>query len=264
MTLRRILLALYSLVFIAACGGLIGLVWNEDQKLDIDLADGDFSMEAFITATNTWQVIATTVLSLLILFGLWTLLMALLPAAERRGGGLLRLKQADGGTVEVTSQSLERLVSDELEALPEVRQAIPRVRVSGGGVDTDVLAVIEPQESIAHVTTVVGDTVRRAFKEQVGVTNVRRPNIRISYEPVKGRPVVEGGRPQPTRPVAPAATDSEGEPVNWPPPPPDVGRPETEPGQEQAAPWPSNWEPGSSTTQTAEKPADTATEREEQ
>src|SRR5687767_2817097 len=110
MTLRRILLALYSLVFIAACGGLIGLVWNEDQKLDVDLADGDFHMEAFITANDTWQVIATTVLGVLIAFGLWTLLLALLPAGEGRRAGLLRLKQADGGTVEVTSQSLERLV----------------------------------------------------------------------------------------------------------------------------------------------------------
>jgi hypothetical protein len=264
MTLRRILLALYSLLFIAACGGLIGLVWNEDQKLDIDLADGDFNMEAFITATDTWQVIATTVLGVLIVFGLWTLLLALLPAGERRGSGMLRLKQADGGTVEVTSQSLERLVGDELEALPEVRQAIPRVRVSGGTVDTDVLAVIEPQESIAHVTTVVSDTVRRAFKEQVGVTNVKRPNIRISYEPVKGRPIVEGGRPQPTRPIAPPPRDGEVEAGNWPPPPPDVAPRAESANEPEAAPWPSNWEPAASAARPEEKTVDATPERDEQ
>jgi hypothetical protein len=219
-------------------------------------------MEAFITANDTWQVIATTALGVLIAFGLWTLLLALLPAGEGRRAGMLRLKQADGGMVEVTSQSLERLVRDELEALPEVRQAVPRVRVSGGSVDTDILAVIEPQESIAHVTAVIGDTVRRAFKEQVGVTNVKRPNIRISYEPVKGRPVVEGGRPQPTRPIAPPSRNGEEDAVNW-PPPPDVSRPEAEAEDESTTPWPSNREPGA-TTQTAERSAETATEREEQ
>ncbi|MGH2609238.1 MAG: hypothetical protein ACRDHF_09135, partial [Tepidiformaceae bacterium] len=138
------------------------------------------------------------------------------------------------------------------------------VRVSGGSVDTDVLAVIEPQATISHVTTVVGDTVRRAFKEQVGVTNVKRPNIRISYEPVKGRPLADGARPQPTRPVAPPPRDEGQEPVSWPPPPPDVSRPEAEPETEPTAAWPSNWEPGNSTAQTAEKPAEPATEREEQ
>jgi hypothetical protein len=126
-----------------------------------------------------------------------------------------------------------------------------------------VLAVIEPQASIAHVTTVVGDTVRRAFKEQVGVTNVKRPNIRISYEPVKGRPVVEGTAAA-SRPVAPPPRDEEQEPVSWPPPPPDVSRNEAEPEPEPAAAWQSNWEPGSTTTQAPEKPAETATEREEQ
>jgi hypothetical protein len=93
MTLRRILLAFYSLLLIAACGGLIGLVWNEDQKLDIDLADGDFNLEAFVTANDTWQVIATVVLALVILFGLWTLLMSLLPA----GGARSRHVAAEAG-----------------------------------------------------------------------------------------------------------------------------------------------------------------------
>jgi hypothetical protein len=244
MTLRRMLLALYSLVFIAACGGLIALTWNEDQKLDIDIADGDFNMQAFITADDTWQIIATTVLGLLILFGLWTLLMALLPASSG-SSGMLRLKQADGGTVEVTSQALERLVRDEVEALPDVRQAVPRVRVSGGSVETDALVVIEQQASIAHVTTVVNDAINRAFKEQVGVTNVKRPNIRISYDTVKGRPVSDGSasrRLDPTRPVSPPA-DAEGEPVAWPPPPPDVVRPEPEQDAAPQETWPDDWDP---------------------
>ena len=240
MTLRRILLALYSLLLIAACGGLIGLTWNEDQKLDISAGDGDFSLEAFISATQTWQVIATTVLALFILFGLWTLLMALLPAGSARSSGMLRLKQANGGTVEVTAGALERLVRDELEATPEIRQAIPRVKASGGSVATDALVVIEQQASIAHVTSVVNDTIARAFKEQVGVTSVKRPNIRISYEPVKGQPISERSmRYDSTRPVAPPPREEGAEAVTWPSPPPDVTRADA-PREEPADPWPSD------------------------
>lgn len=246
MTLRRVLLVFYSLLFIAACGGLIGLTWNEDQQLDLNIGDGDYNLLASVTASDAAQILATTILAVLIVFGLWTLLVALLPASGGSSSGLLRLRQADGGTVEVSAQALERLVSDELEALPEVRQAVPRVRVSGGAIDTDVLTVIDQQASIAHVTSLVTDTLNRAYKEQVGVTNVKRPNIRISYDPIKGRPISDGARYSEPRPVAPPPPSvNTTEAVSWPPPPKDVVRhqpPESAP----ADPWPSNdeWKQG--------------------
>jgi hypothetical protein len=92
---------------------------------------------------------------------------------------------------------------------------------------------------------VVNEAINRAFKEQVGVTNVKRPNIRISYEPVKGRPLADGATRvmQPGRPVSPPPA-GEGEPVAWPPPPPDVVRSEPEAETVPASQtWESNWEP---------------------
>ncbi len=231
MTFRRILLALYSLVFIAACGGLIGLIWNENEKLDLDI-NNDFNLQAFITATDSAQTLATAVLGVLIVFGLWTLLMALLPSGSRGSSGMLRLKQSDGGTVEMSAQALERLVREEIESLAEVRQAVPRVRVSGGAVETDALVVIDSAASVAHVTTVVNDAINRAFKEQVGVTNVKRPSIRISYDPVKGQPMGEGEsvrRMDPQRPISPPRATDPSDPVSWPEPPPDVRRAEAAP-----------------------------------
>ncbi|HEX6030200.1 MAG TPA: alkaline shock response membrane anchor protein AmaP [Tepidiformaceae bacterium] len=237
MTLRRVLLALYSLLFIAACGGLIALTWNENEMLDLNV--GDFNLQAFVAASDTAQVVFTTILAVLIVFGLWTLFMAFLPTGQARGG-MLRLKQAQGGTVEVSSQSLESLVRSEIEALSEVRQAVPRVRVAGGSVAVDATVVIEPSANIANVTGDVNDAVKRALREQVGVTDVKRPNIRISYDTIKGHPVTEGRRFDATRPVAPpapAATDEErpADTVSWPPPPPDMrAAPSEEPATEAA------------------------------
>jgi hypothetical protein len=195
------------------------------------------------------------------------LLMALLPAGSARSSGMLRLKQANGGTVEVTAGALERLIRDELEATPEIRQAIPRVKASGGSVATDALVVIEQQASIAHVTSVVNDTIARAFKEQVGVTNVKRPNIRISYEPVKGQPISDRAmRYDSTRPVAPPPREEGSEAVTWPAPPPDVTRADA-PREEHADPWPSDWQPGERTERATDaspaEPAEEAPDRPE-
>ena len=66
---------------------------------------------------------------------------------------MLRLKQAQGGTVEVSSQSLESLVRSEIEALSEVRQAVPRVRVAGGSVAVDATVVIEPSALVVASLT---------------------------------------------------------------------------------------------------------------
>ena len=102
-----------------------------------------------------------------------------LPA--RRGEGsqgrsTLRMKQADGGTVEVSNEAIENLLRDELEQLPEVRRVAPKVRLAGGAVETSLDAWIEPSASIAHATTVLGQGVAGVLRDQVGVTNVRRPD----------------------------------------------------------------------------------------
>lgn len=248
MTFRRILLALYSLVFIAASGGLIGLIWNENEKLDLDI-NNDFNFQAFVTATDSAQILATAILGVLIVFGLWTLLMSMLPAGSGGSTGMLRLKQSDGGTVEMSAQALERLVREEVESLPEVRQAVPRVRVSGGAVETNAIVVIDSTASVSHVTTVVNDAINRAFKEQVGVTNVKRPNIRISYEPVKGQPLGEGDsvrRMDPARPISPPPGSESSDPVSWPEPPADVRRADR-PGpptpDQEAEAWPADVDP---------------------
>jgi hypothetical protein len=40
--LRRTLLVVYSLLVIAGAGGLIGLAWNQDRKLDISIGELNF------------------------------------------------------------------------------------------------------------------------------------------------------------------------------------------------------------------------------
>jgi hypothetical protein len=193
--LRRTFLALYSLLLIAAAAGVAVLAWNEDEKLDLNVSD--LNISAAITSTDSLQWALTALMVAIGLLGLMTFLLAVAKSAQT--GSTLRMRQADGGTVEVSNEAIETLLRDELEQLPEVRRVAPKVRLAGGAVETSLDAWIEPSASIAHATTVLGQGVAGVLRDQVGVTNVRRPAIRIHYDEVAARPV-----PGRTKPQAPA------------------------------------------------------------
>ncbi len=196
--LRRIFLILYSIVLLAAVGGITALAWNQDEQLDLKI--GDLNLQAFVEASNGAKWALTGVLAGIALIATISLLLAVLPSRKGgRAGEALRITQADGGTVEVTAAAIESLLRDELEALPEVQSANPRVKLAGGAVDTYLDVQIEPSASIAHATKLLSSTVEETLREQVGVTSVRRPVIRISYDEMAARPV--GGRR--SRPSAP-------------------------------------------------------------
>lgn len=184
--LRRILLALYSLLLLAAVGGFTSLAWNQDEQLDLDI--GDLNIQAFVESTDDAKYLLTGALAAVALLALFTILIAIWP---RRDGsrGTLRIKQADGGLVDVTPKSVEVLLRDELEALPEVRRAVPTVRLVGGAIDTRVEADIEPSASIAHATKLLTSTVEYVLREHVGVGTTRRPLIRINYDEATARPI---------------------------------------------------------------------------
>jgi len=213
--LRRVLLVIYSVLLLAAVGGLGALAWNQDEQLDLDI--GDLNIQALVTSGDTAKWVFTGVLAGVGLFALVTLLIAIWP---RRAGrkGALRIRQADGGVVEVTPAAVEAILKDELEALPEIQSAKPRVSLSGGAVDTYLDAQIEPSASIAATTRLIGSTVEEVLREQLGVTAVRKPTVRISYDEMAARPVpvrrprpaAAGGpdlRPQRESPVYPGDPD---------------------------------------------------------
>lgn len=184
---RRALLIVYSLLLIAGAGGLIGLAWNQDRKLDLSLSD--LNLQAFISSTDNAKLAFTAICGAVALFGLLTLIVAVMRPSKEKSSGTIRMTQADGGVVEVTAEAVEGLLRQELESYPEVHRVTPRVRLSGGAVETFLDASIDAGANIATVTTMLGQGVTTVLRDQVGVTNVRRPSIKISYD---GAPAPEG------------------------------------------------------------------------
>lgn len=214
--LGRIFLGIYSLAWIGACAGLIALNWTDDQQLDIEVAD--WNLQAFIAADRAEQWIFTAIMATVALLGLFTLFLAFKPySAVRRGS--LRLKQAGGGQVEVTAGALETLVADELRGLSAIHGARARVGTKGGAIATELDLTIAHGASIAEITAAAGDRIAEVFRDQVGVTNVRPPLVRVTYA-------------EAAAPAAPAAPP----PPPPPPPPPEPAQPaapETPAGEEE-------------------------------
>lgn len=198
---RRALLVIYSLLLIAAAGGFIALSWTQDQKLDLKIRS--FNLQALVTSSDNAKYLATVMFGAVALIGLITLLIAVARETRRSGSrGTIRMRQTDGGSVEVTAAAVENLLRDELQRLPEIRRVSPRVRVNAGAVDTFLDATIEPSASISHVTNVLGQGVASVLRDQVGVTNIRRPSVRINY----GEPVDRPAPPPRMQPPSPPLT----------------------------------------------------------
>lgn len=208
--LRRFCLAIYSLLLIAAAGALIALTWADNQQFDWTI--GGWNFQALVNSSNGGKIIFTIILAVIAFIGLLTLILAVFRDSVRNQRGALRLRQSDGGTIEVTGRAIESLLRDELQRLPDVRSVDPHVRLVGGAVDTNLAAVIAPTANIATVTSTLSQGVSNILRDQVGVTNVRRPSIRIEQDaaPDYGRDgarASDGGygyRPDP----APAAMPS--------------------------------------------------------
>lgn len=177
-TLRRILLVVYGLLLLAAVAGAGILLWNQDEQLDLTIQD--FNLQILVTTGDAEKYAATAILVVIGWLAVMSIIVALWP--RRQGSrGALRIRQADGGMVEVTPAAIESLLRDELESLPEVRSVKPKVALAKGSVDTYLDAQIEPSASIASATKLLSTTVEGVLREQVGVTAIRRPTIRISY-----------------------------------------------------------------------------------
>ncbi len=220
--LRRILLAVLSVALLAACGGLFALAWNQEKKLDIRI--GDFNLQAFIVASDGARALFGLLLAAVALVGFLALLAAVWRTGPARSRGMLSLRQQDGGVVELPAATLEGILRDALNAMPEVRRAEPRVDLRSGSVTSHIEAVIQPSVSIAHATKAIADTIHAVLREQVGVTSVARPTIRISYDELAARPAgavppraSAPPQPPPPAPIFPAAREPE--PPRWDDPP---------------------------------------------
>lgn len=202
--LRRAMLSVYSIVLAVVAIVLAGLAWNPDQQLDI--SRGAFALTAHIDASDSAKWGFTAIMAAVVLCCISTLLVAMTtPAARPRTGGSVRVRTPDGGTRSIPLIDIERILKSDIERIPEVQHATPRLGVRGGAIESRVTATVTPGASTRHVTHAISNTTIVTLREEVGVPNVREPEVHLVEGQAPVAPdwneTVEIGRP--TGPVRP-------------------------------------------------------------
>jgi hypothetical protein len=201
--LGRIFLALFSLAWIAAAGALTALAWNEGQMLDLEIES--FTVQAWIDGNTFSKVLFSTVMALVMLIGLVGFVLAFVRTNTTRKGSL-RLRQAEGGVVEVPATALEALVVHALGEMEVIESATAHVALRGGTVESELDLTIGPGASISEVTAGANECLTEVLQEMVGVKNVRRPLVRITIDDTLRSNDWTGAsvpaEPEPAEPVA--------------------------------------------------------------
>lgn len=135
-----------------------------------------------------------------ILFALaWTVLCILFLILELRRPRpkMVRLEKVGGGEVEVSLGTVAEHVVYEVDQLPGVLRARPRIWARKGGVVIEVEVDIAGDVEVPARAAQVVEVVRRVVVEKVGVKLAQPPKVRLRAAPIPtgaiSRPAGEGG-----------------------------------------------------------------------
>ncbi len=127
------------------------------------------------------KVVFTLIMAALMALGLAGFVLAFFRKSTTRSG-VLRLKQSEGGIVEVPASALEALVVHALGEMDVIAHAEASVALRGGTVATELDLTIGPGASISEVTAGANECLGDVLRDMVGITNVRRPLVRITID----------------------------------------------------------------------------------
>lgn len=197
-TFNRFLVILISLT--AICFSLAALlaVWVTPDELGASLRQ-----TATILRANPLLI-----QGLVTAFGVSFILVALLILVGEFGPqepSAIPLAGVAGGGATVSVDTITERIKDEVEQLPGVRMARPRVRPRRGAIDVAVELRTYPDVHLPTKADEVVQSVRRAVEEGLGV---RVKDVRVNFQPDAGR-VTPGPQGEIRVPGASAPSDVE-------------------------------------------------------
>jgi hypothetical protein len=123
---------------------------------------------------------------------------------RRSASRSIRVEQASGGEVTLSIASIADQVKAEVNQLPEVLQAKPKVTAKRKGVLVELDAKIAAEAGVPGKAEKIVETVRRVVEEKMGLRLARAPKVNI--EAVRQAPGTRVAEP----PAAPSeASESE-------------------------------------------------------
>ena len=173
-TFNRFLVILITLTGICFSLGALLVVWALPSELGTTLRqtallmrDSPLLLQGLVTAF----AVSFTLVALLILVGEFT---------PQGPSATIPLAGVSGGGATVSLESVTERIKNDVEQVPGVRMARPRVRLVRRAVDVLVEVRPEPETHLPAKAEEVHQVVRRAVEERLGV---RLRNIRVNFQP---------------------------------------------------------------------------------
>ncbi|MBQ1501272.1 MAG: alkaline shock response membrane anchor protein AmaP [Firmicutes bacterium] len=166
--LRRILLCLWGLITTAAAVLIGGMLIKPSLAQSIyDFLTNCFVYNfrlTFIDRTSLWWAAVFGVLLLAI--GIFCIIVALTPTRKAKA---LRVESVDGGTVDISLNALENVITKAASAQPSVESVSTKLNVKNNGLNVDL--TIQVPEGVS--VTEAGAGIREAVNNQLAaIANV--------------------------------------------------------------------------------------------
>jgi uncharacterized alkaline shock family protein YloU len=159
-----------------------------------------FAVEPWV-ATTTGRVVIGIVAAILWLLTIWLLWRELRRAPE----GEVRVADIEGGTAQVDSSSVARLVEQRVASVPSVRKVNARVRPMREGVAVDLILATADGVMVPEVTRSAIARARQTLEQEIGA-RVADIDVRVREVGLGGPSPVAAPAPPPPPPVAPPPT----------------------------------------------------------
>ena len=149
------------------------------EQMQRSLAEWRETLLAHQTASQTNFIVAQVALSLFLILFFGVLFVAEVWTGRRRG---VRIRTADGGMVELDTDSIARRLEWELDQLAEVITVVPNVKSKGGSVDIRLEIETAPDVDVPMKTDEVVDVTRAIIEEDMGL-RLGKLDVRVRYAP---------------------------------------------------------------------------------
>jgi len=180
-TLNRILVVLGALVMLAVCV----TVFVAPIPILRGVGGGLQGAASYLEDVPAWLRVVLGVL--LALASLVVGVLFLILELRRPQLRMVRLEKVGGGVVEVSLGTVAEHVAYEVDQLPGVLRARPRVTARRGGVVVEVEVDTAGDVEVPARAAQVVEVVRRVVEEKVGVKLTQPPKVRLRATPAPPR-----------------------------------------------------------------------------
>jgi hypothetical protein len=166
------------------------------------LANQMDSLAGFVTNAPWYQIVLPGVILAFVLDVVLVLFIVLEVRPPR--ARFIRVEKAAGGEVELNASSIVDRLKQEVDVLPGIISAKPKITTKRDGIMVHLQADVAEGSDLPTQGELIASTIREVIEDTIGLKMARAPKVSlrtVSYsQPAQPKKPVEGGKRPPAKP----------------------------------------------------------------